>query len=160
MTVQFHGKDTFSIICCYFLWLGHAVLHGLCKLSEPLIPNWYSNSHRISRWKLFQLPSCQSPHNPPILCLGVVGRTMVTREASIRIWKGNPRPATILPNRFSVEITLSQAFPFTMAAITLGLWDVANHFKRPISLSLSCRLDLPLKRFVTHAFITGHLKEL
>ena len=93
-----HGKDTFSIICCYFLWLGHAVLHGLCKLSEPLIPNWCSNSHRISRWKLFQLPSCQSPQNPPIFCLDVVGRTMVTREASIRIWKGNPRPTTILPD--------------------------------------------------------------
>ena len=158
MTVQFHGKDMSSMICCYSLWLGRAVLHGLCKLSEPLISNWCSNSHRISWWKLSQVPV--NPHNPPILCLGVVGRTMVTREASIRIWKGNPRPATILPNRFSVEITLRQAFPFTMAAITLSLWDVANHFERPIPLSPSCRLDLPLKRFVTHAFITGHLKEL
>ena len=96
MTVQFHGKDMSSIICCYSLWLGRAVLHGLCKLSEPLISNWCSNSHRISWWKLSQVPV--NPHNPPILCLGVVGRTMVTREASIRIWKGNPRPATILPD--------------------------------------------------------------
>ena len=58
-----------------------------------------------------------------------------------------------------VEITLRQAFPFTIAAITLSLWDVANHFERPAPLSPSCRLGLPLKRFVTHAFITGHLKE-